>query len=285
MEPRRRKAISRSVSVGAALVALGVVLFVLFAGRSSRRAGPPARADRETVVLEGTQGAFPACSDCHQDLDRRLRRGKVENLTYTHEEHFATGAADCAACHPNVTHGPDKLALPTMGRCFECHGLGESATASGECSTCHPPDMRQEPASHRASGWALHEHARHAVEEKSECLTCHNTEEFCTSCHGVEMPHQEDWKQTPHVAAFFDEGASVCENCHMRGPDIPDSCDSCHHPEGSEAVAWPKYHPKVVKRQGGDQCMECHAPVTCASCHVSGRETFRADKAKVLPPS
>lgn len=285
MGPRRGRLVAWIALSGAGIFAAVVALGLLNLNDGSDEPSPT-REDRAGTLAEETSGQpFLGCTDCHQDLDEGLRGGQRPDLLYTHEEHFLTGVADCSACHPAQTHVGETIRKPTMGRCFSCHGTADTAMASGACTTCHPPGLRNKPPSHSTPDWASGAHAQPALEDHSECLACHNTEGFCTSCHGIEMPHAQDWAKTPHIEAFFDLGVATCERCHPRSPEIRDSCDSCHHPFGPDDAGWRTFHPTALRRFDAGGCFDCHAPATCAACHERGRETFENDRLRVLPVS
>lgn len=281
MGPAARKRFPRIAAVAVTVVALAVIVsLATLVWRADQRARPPGEADGEITVMtdgeaEGAGFTFQICTDCHQDLDKSVRESQV--LVYSHEKHFATGVADCSVCHPQNTHEVDKVNTPTMGGCFTCHGSNDEAIAPGTCTTCHPPGMTRKPPSHDSARWVSKEHPEEALEDRFVCLTCHNSEEFCTSCHGIEMPHPTDWAEVSHVQSFFDD-PDLCQNCHPRAPGEYDSCDGCHHPEGPKGTPWVEVHSSVVRSEGVFTCFDCHVEQTCSACHVRQVETFEADE-------
>lgn len=286
-DERARRRIPRIAFIAVPILLMGLsVLLVGIAWRANREArqeqanGSPV----EPLQTDGQGGgdSFVGCTDCHGDLDRVFKEGGAPTLLYTHEKHFAKGVSDCAQCHPANTHEPDQINKPTMSRCFVCHGLSKAAIAPGDCTVCHPPGMPAEPASHASDRWVPKEHGEIARDDQFECLTCHE-QTFCSSCHGLRLPHPEGWQEETHVQAFFDD-AATCESCHPREPTQADDCDSCHHPQLAKGEAWRAFHPRVVKSEGAQECFECHDPATCASCHISGKESYEADRT-YQPPS
>jgi len=275
---RGGRGIPRIAGIAVALIAIGIAsVLVGLAWKSNRAARSDAVQPRTFADGTAQDGdAFVGCTDCHQDLDKVFELGLRPKLLYRHEVHFAKGVSDCSVCHPSQTHEPDKVNRPTMARCFTCHGTTARAIAPGDCSTCHPPGMPEQPTSHQAETWARVEHADVARDDQFQCLVCHQ-QNFCASCHEIPMPHPKDWTEDEHVGAFFDRGEQVCQICHDRGVVARDFCDSCHHPQGPNRIAWRDFHPNVV-REGSGTCFECHNPTTCATCHVRGRETFEADE-------
>jgi nitrate/TMAO reductase-like tetraheme cytochrome c subunit len=217
------------------------------------------------------------------------------------------------AAPPKLVHkGVKNVAHPnfmTMDACFRCHdpegkvkmtGPGAKA-APGACITCHPADFELLPASHKAAEWSVKAHgeaareigkkvAEEGAEAKklaaegiapylaapvNECYTCHSREKFCTTCHGVEIPHPVAFGKDHKAPALKD--VRVCQKCHLPGTSavavritgIP-FCESCHHEGSKTGVAWLQAHPAVVESKGTAACFGCHSPTVCAKCHVRG---------------
>jgi hypothetical protein len=106
------------------------------------------------------------------------------------------------------------------------------------------------------------------LESINQCETCHS-EKFCSDCHGLPMPHPEDF--TKDHGETGKQNPKVCANCHG---DADRFCDECHHGSsmGVEytATQWRTQHPATVAETGASACFECHNPTYCAACHVSG---------------
>jgi hypothetical protein len=202
-----------------------------------------------------------------------------------------------------------------MSACFRCHDLdgvvkmtGPGAkAASGACATCHPAGFELKPASHRTAEWSAKAHgvaaleagkkaAEQGVESKkltaegipayltapvNDCYTCHSKKQFCTKCHGIDMPHEPGFDKSHKTVALKD--ILVCQKCHvptgvatgiaagttLASAEIP-FCENCHHKGGEPGVAWLKAHPAVVAAKGTVACFKCHSPTVCAKCHVRG---------------
>jgi hypothetical protein len=265
------------------ILTVGLALFLVsVAWRSNRasRVPPP----RETpLVVEEAGTTFLGCVDCHGDLDKVFKEGRLPDLIFTHAKHFAKGVSECSVCHPANTHEPDRINKPTMSRCFTCHGLERSSIAPGACQFCHPPGMPQVPSGHFTESWLPSEHAKEASVDRFECLTCHK-QTFCDSCHGLEMPHPEGWANGPHAVTYFDDPA-LCASCHPQPQDERDFCDTCHHRPGPNDVAWVEFHPTAVMDLGAGTCFQCHSDQTCRTCHTKGREDISADEALLVAAS
>ena len=280
-KPKAKRQIPLWLMVVVPLVTVGLALVAVAVAWRSSDPDESTRSPIPDPSIQVTSQAFLSCTDCHEDLDKVFKDGLVPQLLYTHEMHFGKGVSECAVCHPANTHEPDKINKPTMSRCFICHGLSEEAIAPGSCDTCHPPGMRQNPTSHLADDWVPLAHSEAALEDRFECLTCHE-QATCDSCHGLEMPHEDFFIEDTHPLVYF-EDPRLCENCHAQPTDRRDFCDTCHHPEGPKDVAWIQYHPTEVRDSGGQTCFECHAVETCAVCHRRGVEDLSADEALLAP--
>ena len=196
----------------------------------------------------------------------------------------------------------------SMDACFRCHSLEASAKAPGACPACHPADFNLVPAGHAAPGWYQEfgistGHAAAYSEEASRvaaaaawaegleevehsatvdglgyaqsvntCFTCHATQ-FCTDCHGVEMPHPAAFA-TDHGEAGRSNPAA-CDKCHARSESEAAAqgfCNACHHPQSTPDATWIEQHFVAVRESGASACFDCHNPRFCSACHVGGAE-------------
>lgn len=206
--------------------------------------------------------ADEVCLQCH-DPNRKATSGY--RILIDHAEHAARNGS-CVSCHVRTAHPLDTRgnALSLMSQCFTCHGTPEQPKASAKCDVCHPSDYEPKPESHSAATW-MRSHGKVAVSDPKQCTMCHE-KEYCTGCHGLEMPHPEGWEKgaTGHsVVAKTDR--AVCERCHGGRADM---CTMCHH-EGYEPAKgpWAKQHFIDVRKRGTTFCLSCHSPLYCADCH------------------
>ncbi len=200
-----------------------------------------------------------------------------------------------------------------MTACFRCHSLESDALAPGACRACHSPDFELKPDSHfegdfypgghaelalaefghgeDAEGEEGHEeaaedgeahegegidlHTLPSVDEVNYCSTCHVIDQFCMNCHGMEMPHPEEFKggedaTHPSIAA---EKFDKCELCHA--PAETSFCDSCHHGDAVDweydaAIVWQTQHAASVSTNGVAGCLDkCHEVKFCSDCHTA----------------
>jgi len=135
----------------------------------------------------------------------------------------------------------------------------------------------------------------------NRCYTCHDKATFCDKCHGMSVPHSEEFKNptsataaTGHpVAAKNPKLAAKCVMCH--GQDSKTAfCSDCHH--GTKA-GWTydakddwtsSQHSKAVAKLGIASCTkQCHTSQFCLDCHKKLKTAPASHKAKnfVYPSS
>jgi hypothetical protein len=206
-------------------------------------------------------------------------------------EEGAAAPGECGACHPAdfelkpASHresgffpaGHAELAREDIERVAAAagggHGEGEGEPGAGEGEseeTTGGEDQETDAgslfgvspayASEGGDGWELV-----SVDEVSYCGTCH-LEEFCTNCHGMEIPHPDDFKETTHpevAKAQLDR----CEFCHVQSETF--FCDECHHDGFDAATPWENGHAVQVQSAGITGCLEtCHETQYCSDCHA-----------------
>jgi nitrate/TMAO reductase-like tetraheme cytochrome c subunit len=203
----------------------------------------------------------------------------------------------------------------SMDGCFRCHSLAAGSKAPGRCAACHEADFKLTPPSHEATNWynsfgnskghsaaavAVEERVAAAekaqgekkakepaegeakeevkpIEEVNTCMTCHK-EEFCTACHGMQMPHPEPFKKEHAKQAAA--APAACAKCHARTPAEAKSlgyCNACHHPDSKPGQPWITQHETSVKANDADKCYTCHKEEQCSNCHVRGLDAGRAN--------
>jgi len=227
-------------------------------------------ADVDPALLTGN---FARCPECHSLLDRAASQNPALVQQFEHGFHLEKGAR-CADCHEVPTHTEIAIRKPTMIKCFGCHSQTDTAAPSGACATCHPRNFPLKPTTHEASDWLPSReqlvttratHPKAAQESPKGCELCH-TKTFCSDCHGLDMPHPQDW-QNVHSEKAVDVGGKVCMRCHPNN----ESCQVCHHPGYKPGgPPWWQIHPQAVYNEGPDLCLQCHSTLTCARCHTTG---------------
>lgn len=119
-----------------------------------------------------------------------------------------------------------------------------------------------------------------AVDTIFYCDTCHK-EEFCMNCHGMQMPHPDEFKEPEnvddpagHPALSKDPKlAEKCVMCHGKNEETH-FCDNCHHGtqidfEYNAKESWTTQHPDAVASAGVSSCTKsCHSVKFCSDCHT-----------------
>lgn len=252
----------------------------------NRVAHPGIAAYQDMTAMEG-------CFRCHtQEQAAPAEQAGAEG---THGAPASTPtegekAHDGAMAHVGATGGADWIA---QGR-EELAQRQLAFTAPGACDKCHPKGFELMPAGHARKGWLPEAHnasykavvavkaegsvdpdelakpvERHAPGDKKPCEVCH-PQRFCDDCHGIEMPHPADIKETHKEKVANRE---VCRRCH--GGD--DFCNRCHHGNVPTLRGWlaPAGHPAQTTKTGADPCFKCHDPRFCNTCHIRGKADRR----------
>ena len=150
------------------------------------------------------------------------------------------------------------VASATMRSCTSCH-------ARTECLTCHRPNASSRGSYHPAS--FLTRHPADAYTRSSSCTDCHNSGQFCQSC------HQQSGLTARHTllgAAGYHDGnrqfalghgqaarqaLESCVSCHVER-----DCLTCHsvvrgrsfNPHG------PGFDPVQMLKKNPQLCIACH---------------------------
>jgi hypothetical protein len=227
-----------------------------------------------TAAVDGPVAGVPpvgdeVCLQCHEP-NRKATSGF--RIKINHVEH-AKRNGSCVSCHVRTAHPLESRGTPLtlMSQCFTCHGTPEKPEASAACILCHPAGYELEPQSHKAQAWLPERHGPTARSDRSQCEMCHE-QKFCDDCHGLEMPHPDEWAQgeSGH-ASVAESNRTVCARCHTEKPDL---CSMCHHKAyDPRRGTWVQQHYIEVQTGGAAYCLECHAPSYCVNCHVSWATT------------
>ncbi len=215
------------------------------------------------------QGA--ECTTCHAGLDQmETPVGEhVPTMSTCNTCHEGAKATDaCEACHTNlaalrpVEHNRTdfirehkKVAQRMDANCASCH-------TEETCQDCHngedlyrvnvPGQDRQTPHGPRVFGISrgqgqtilkVHDlnfrftHGIAAKGKSAECQTCHDNQDFCSSCHlsGGNVT-QEVFRPAGHDAPgfkTFGRGSGGGTHASLAKRDI-ESCASCHDPNGAD---------------------------------------------------
>jgi hypothetical protein len=209
------------------------------------------------------------CVMCHTKTDpnfcNKCHHGTELKFTYNPAE-------------PWTTQHPKAVAKSGIKSCTTCH-------VSTFCSDCHTKN-KVVPGSHKAGDWTHGAkptvsvygsvaaspsagHALAALDSTETCAVCHGpggtASPFCSSCHKLSMPHNDEFKKTPgvHRTAGI-KNPALCANCHT----WPELCSNCHHIGASTTQPWVKVHGQQVEKNTAASCSKCHADKKfCQDCH------------------
>ena len=243
----------------------------------------------------------------HPEADIEITTVNPEDgTTAARHADFMTMTA-CFRCHTLTGESPSGEEYVAPGKCSVCHpsdfdlkpanhkesgfypaGHADLAMLEVDHVTGRPGEDIQRPYKHdegyigpagtdehEASGYVPSDddHALHLVDVQSVdyCATCHVKETFCMDCHGMEMPHPEEFKTKTHPE-LVETKIDKCELCHKQSETF--FCDSCHH--GTKvgwtydpAVAWQTQHATSVVEVGVTPCLgACHEQQFCVDCHT-----------------
>jgi nitrate/TMAO reductase-like tetraheme cytochrome c subunit len=197
------------------------------------------------------------CVRCHADIGARVVTDTTTRVRMAHKRPLEAGMA-CVDCHERIGHGPRDTRV-SMSTCIRCH---DGASASAECSGCHTADTGFAGAvgSERVFG-------KVQMGPPKDCGGCHDQAK-CDACHGLRMPHSDDFKKTGHARYAGFEKKAVCFRCHG-GSD----CGKCHGAfEASHGgtAAWRLEHQKLPKNSWCNTCHSQHTGSMCDLCHDFG---------------
>ncbi len=203
-----------------------------------------------------------SCTNCHREVLTKVTENPERQLRMSHKEPVAAGAA-CVECHRLDASGNVSRATQGMGPCLRCHN---GSDAQSECSTCHTGDVSAAAIGERG----LTGEARRLV-PKADCYSCHDPAP-CDSCHGVRLPHPQNYVVSHMRDAaedLWDNEGKTCFSCHTANRR---SCYAvgCHEftMPGTHGTEWKYMH--QLGTSGG--CDDCHNklkqfPNACLMCH------------------
>ncbi len=190
----------------------------------------------------GRKGAFvpdDVCLGCHEMVVLEVTYSKGYAVKHVS---CAEGRA-CVDCHSATAHGSAAVwpRTPQMSDCMECHSDGDG---TAECDTCH--DERTESERLGTGPWSVTHGpdwaSTHGMGEPETCGACH-PQDFCSGCHGVDIPHDEDFKRRHAEQATAADAR--CEECHSQA-----FCDDCHGLEMPHPDAFTPEHADIVEADG-----------------------------------
>ncbi len=258
-----------------------------------------------------------ACETCHTNLatvDYSDEHSKASMQTCTTCHNNEQAPLECVACHTNplelrpTDHSADFLvahknrARIDQSECATCH-------AEDDCAQCHEgaaffttisganQDIQSPLSPAVGSGTRalivsrVHElnfrltHPLAAEGRSQECATCHDTRDFCQTCHeaeGVDVAGKPIWHGGPQwgaLAGVVGSGGGrhaelakrdieACASCHSTQGDDP-TCLLCHTDFDGVRNTNPRTHGSGFANQFGDgSAFHSDGSALCFSCHT-----------------
>lgn len=220
--------------------------FALAHGREASR--DPARC--------ATCHTRPSCTACHVEP-----LPKAVGVMPVPSPERAVGAIVARAAPPSHTslfregHGSEASATPQS--CSTCH-------VRQDCLSCHRGENGRQNGYH--PGDFVTRHPSAAYTRQVSCGDCHNTQQFCASCHQqaglgggntLTGATYHDGK-----AAFFvghgqaaRQSLESCVSCHAER-----DCTACHSAQGGRRFSphGPGFDGERLRRRNPEMCMACH---------------------------
>ncbi|MBS3973840.1 MAG: hypothetical protein KGZ89_03115 [Actinobacteria bacterium] len=203
-----------------------------------------------------------ACRTCHSAEIAADTFNERRGIRMSHDEPLEAGAA-CLDCH-TLYDGVVASHSAGMAPCLRCHN---QVIASSDCAVCHEGD----PAA-SASVPATFQPA--ALVQELRCGGCHNEVRDCDPCHGLRLPHSNEFKLYAHARQaavdFWTGDGRLCQPCHT---ETRRPCTQCHgqmlgvgHPpslmsdhQGADEAACDTCHQQWAYSAQRDFCLDvCH---------------------------
>lgn len=198
------------------------------------------------------------CELCHSNVDEADTyplMGSTSGVDFSHAAHRPS-TPNCETCHSGITSDDGEALRQPWPRaaCSQCHqshepashditwdedhGLSVNHPQAASCSMCHTEKFCDD--CHHHSGFEKSTHppayiVAHGLEARLdavECMTCHQIENDCQSCHIQRMIMPADHNLTTwgiingNAGMHADAAEStpeVCQSCHQ-----PHYCQRCH---------------------------------------------------------
>lgn len=213
----------------------------------------------------GSVASVPSrrCIGCHRGILRGTIESTETGVVMSHAEPVRSGVP-CLECHKDAGHRDGSQGV-SMNTCLKCH---DGSQAPAECSTCHTKDTAFAVRARRTFSF-VH------LPPITDCGGCHD-QRSCDACHGLRMPHPQDFLDGEHARYAGFEKKQLCWRCHTYV-----ECGKCHavKPPGLGAWGhgtgdwWRREHGRVTPRGAQAGC-GCHgrspyarAGNYCAACH------------------
>lgn len=161
-------------------------------------------------------------------------------ILFDHDAHLQMDSisGQCVTCHKGVVTA-NTPALPPMSQCFSCHEHQEQ-WEQNNCTPCHlraDLEVTLPQTFLRHDAFFLRQHSSAAQTQEALCQTCH-TQSDCQSCHDLSQALTMEQQR-------------------------PDAIENNMVHRGDFMVR----HALEARSQPA-QCMSCHSPPDCDTCHI-----------------
>lgn len=200
-----------------------------------------------------------ACLSCHSDVSG----GVVETprIKMSHREPVTAGYT-CVQCHPDTGHVA--ASRHSMSTCLPCH---DGETAPSECETCHVSDPYSTFGERDSETSTPLDRAVYPLVRFDDvgCGGCHDEVAECDTCHGLRMPHSDEFVDGAHAKDAAFERKELCFRCHQEN-----WCSTgCHIGFPGHGDNWKLQHQEAPWDAGcgchqarsgreGPMCVLCH---------------------------
>jgi len=244
------------------------------------------REDFVSVLKDPATGETPGKHEDFMSMDSCFR---------CHDQEAGAAPGSCAACHTagfelkpeshfagDFTKKHGEMARESLDKAAETakeRGIEASITPELKMEWSKPSENPKETVGERLI----------PVGAVYYCGTCHK-QDFCTNCHGTEMPHPKEFAEPADVKDAKGHPAQSkvmpkkCIQCHGENTQTH-FCDDCHHGtkvgyEYDKKTQWINQHPKGVAKGGVKSCTDkCHSPKFCVDCHTNKKIVPSSHKA------
>jgi hypothetical protein len=207
------------------------------------------------------------CNRCHSTVghgdavpEGSRHQPKMSQCLLCHNNRYASSegevaTADCELCHTRKDYAASPAthedrawekqhgSIDILSTCSACHhdvamaDLDLTDTGAPDCRDCHDGLLMPHPKK-----WLRLHGARSERLGEKTCATCHDAEDYCATCHQLDMPHPPRFVSSHTKAA--ERIGTGCLNCHR-----VDNCQACHGshrdgaPQGHELLKGVEYTP------------------------------------------
>jgi len=207
-------------------------------------AGSLTGGEPDEVTIPGSR-----CLHCH----KKILTSSIEATGGIRMDHAApvTAGVACSECHPETGHAVKLPSRPSrMQVCLRCH---DDVSAPSVCESCHVGDIGNQPVFSRIY--------RKTLLPQPTCGGCH-AETSCDSCHGLRMPHSQDFVEGGHARQAGFDLKILCWRCHAQT-----DCGQCHGNWDAHGPDFAQRHQSKPRDSACYGCHDAHEGPFCDRCH------------------